>query len=363
MNNDNGKISVRQAMILCIVMYSAPILRYLPLMTVKEAKQAAWLCPLIAGIFEALYMLVWCEFLKKYDKKSFIEITNDIVGKILGNILCIIYFLWITFMTAYNLRIYGERLVSTTMPHVDIMLIILAMLIVVGYVIKSGIIPLARMNELFFMGLAIILIFYSIIAMPEMRLKNLFPITYKDAFPVLLGSFPILTIFSYNIMIFMFNDKINHKGEFKRVVMKKVIILIIISTLSIIIPLSIFSAPITIKMPLPFIHAMMQVSVFDIIERLEAGIITFWIITDFMLIAVFVYSAMHMIRVSFKLSNVKPLLIIYLLGIFFLSLILAKSSLELETLSINILTQFNIIMGFIIPTIIFAIAKIRKKVW
>jgi len=363
MNKDNGKISVRQAMLICIAIFCSPIIRYIPYMTVKEAKQAAWLCPLIGLVIGLLDILVWCEFLKKYEKKSFVEITKDILGKILGNIVCITYFLWITILAAFYLRMYAERLVSTTMPHVDIMLIILVMLLVVGYVIKSGIVPLARMNELFFMGLAVIFIGYCILVLPEIRIKYMFPITYKDIFPIFKGSIPILTIFSYSIMIFIFNDRINHKGEFKKLSIRTVIILTIIFILSIVVPLGVLSAPILVKMPLPFISSIMQISLFSVIERIESGIIMFWVISDFMLIAVFSYTAIHMIRVSFNLSNVKPFLLIYILGIFFLSLTLAKSSLELSILSEHILTQWNIIMGFIVPTIIFVVGKIRKKVW
>ena len=362
MNDDNGKISVRQVLILCIIMYCSPIVRYLPLMCVGFAKQAAWLAPLIAGVVEALYMLAWCEFLKTYDKKSYIEVVKDILGKIIGNILAVIYFVWFVLVTAYNLRLYGERLIATTMPHVDILLILLSMLIVIGYVMKSGIVPFGRMNEVFFYILSALFIGYCILAIPEMKFKYLFPITYKDAVPVLKASIPVLTIFSYNIMIFMFNDKIDHRGEFKPVVMQKVIILTISSMLSIIVPLAIFSAPILVKMPLPFMYAMMQVSIFDIFERLEAGIIMFWIVTDFVLLFVFIYSALHMIRISFNLPNVRPLRVIYIMGIFLLSLILAKSTLELETLSRYILTYLNVILGFGVPIIVFFVGKIRKKI-
>lgn len=362
MNDDNGKISVRQVLILCIVMYCSPIVRYVPLLTVGEAKQAAWLAPLIAGIVEALYMLAWCEFIKVYAQKSYIEVVKDIMGKIIGNVLWVIYFIWFVLVTAYNLRMYAERLVSTTMPHVDILIIMLAMLIVIGYIMKSGIVPFGRMNEIFFYVLSTLFVGYCIIALPEMRIENLFPITYKDALPVLKASFPILTIFSYNIMIFMFNDKIDHRGEFKPVVMQKVIILTISSMLAIIVPLAIFSAPILVKMPLPFMYAMMQVSIFEMFERLEAGIIMFWMITDFVLLFVFIYSALHMIRISFKLPNVRPLLIIYITGIFLLSLILAKSTLELETLSKYVITYLNVILGFGVPIIVFFVGKIRKKI-
>ena len=362
MSNDNGKISVRQAMMLFIVMFCAPAIRYIPVFSTEQAKQAAWLAPLIACVLEFVYMMVWYKFLEKYRDKSFVDIIKAILGKIIGNIVVIIYFLWITFLLSYNLKMYAERIVSTVMPDVNIIVILLVMLITVVYVVKNGIITMTKMNELFFLSLGVIFILYNILILPSIEIKNLFPITYKDAFPIFKANFAILTIFAYNIVIFMFNDKIDHKGEFKKLSIKTLVIITIISILVIAVPLCVFGWSIVVKMPVPYLSTMMEISLFNIIERIEAGIIIFWIISDFIISAIFIYSAIHIIKISFNLSNVKPLLSIYVIGIFFLSLILANSTLELQTLSEIIITPLNIIMGYIIPILIFGVGKLRKKV-
>ncbi|MDF2865748.1 MAG: gerKB4 [Clostridia bacterium] len=362
MSNDNGKISVKQSMIFIIIIFCAPAIRYIPLFTAQQAKQAAWISPLIAIVFEIIYMLVWTGFIKRYASKSYIDIIKDTVGKLLGNIICIMYFLWITFLLSYNVRMYSERIVTTAMPGVSIFIVLGAMLLIVGYIVKNGIITLAKMAELFFIALSLIFIVYNVLILPKVELQNIFPITYKDAFPIFKANFGIIAIFAYNILIFIFNDKIEHNGDFKKLSMKTIIILSIISFLVIIIPLSVFGWSILVKMPIPYINTMTEISLFDVIERIESGIIMFWIISDFVLIATFIYTAMHIIRLSFKLSNVRAISIIYIIGIFFLSIILARSTIELSVLSLNILTPMNIIMGYFIPIFIYIIAKIRKKV-
>jgi len=288
MSNDNGKISVRQAMILFIIIFCAPAIRYIPLYTAQQAKQAAWLSPLITFIFMLIYILIFSGVIKKYEQKSFVDITKDILGKIVGNIVVIMYFLWITLLLSYNLRMYVERIASAAMPNVSVFVSLTAMLIIVGFVVKFGIIPLAKMGELFFIGLAAIFILYNFLILPEIHIKNLLPISYTDAFPVFQASFGILAIFSYNILIFMFNDKIEHKGEFKKLGIKTVVVITLISLLVIIIPLGVFGDAVLVKMPIPYLNTMMQISLFDIIERVEAGIIMFWIVTDFMLISIFI---------------------------------------------------------------------------
>lgn len=363
MDTDNGKISTRQAMLFIIVLFCAPSIRYIPLFTATQAKQAAWIAPLIAIVFEVIYILIWSKFIERFDKKSYIDIIKEILGNIPGKIVCVVYFLWLTLLLTYNLRMYAERIVSTAMPNMHIVVVTTAMIVVVFYIVKNGIICLAKMNELLVLLLAFIFLTYNILILPKIQINNLFPITYKDIFPAFKANFGVLAIFAYNILIFMFNDKIDYKkGEFKKLGLKTVVILTIISLLVIVIPVCVFGWSVLIKMPIPYLNTMMEISIFDTIERIEAGIVMFWIITDFMLISIFIYSAMHIIKVFFKISDVRPILSIYMFGILFLSFILAKSTLELKMMSENILTQMNVLMGFFVPIIIFIIGKVRKKV-
>ncbi len=113
MSNDN-KISVKQAMIFIVIIFCAPAIRYIPLYSSQQAKQAAWLAPLVALFFQIIYVLIWCKVIKKYGSKSFIDIIKDIIGKIFGTIVISIYFIWITLFLAYNIRLYAERILGAT---------------------------------------------------------------------------------------------------------------------------------------------------------------------------------------------------------------------------------------------------------
>lgn len=361
MNTEN-KISVKQSFLLFILMFCAPAVRYFPLYSAQKANQAAWLSPFVALILLFIYVLIWNQYVKKYEKKSFLQIINDILGKFFGTVVGAIYFIWITYFLAYNVRMYAERILSSALPSVDISLLVLSMLVVVCYVLKNGINPLAKMAEIFFYVLTIIFVVYNVLVLPEIKLENMFPITHKDILPIINGCAPIISIFGYSTVLFMFNDKIDHKGEFKKISIKSILIITFISFEVIMLPISVFSPEIVAKMPIPYLNTMMQISLFDTLERLESAIIMFWLLTDFMLIAIFIYSALHMIKITYKLQNINPLLAIYVIGIFFLSIIMASSSHELVTFSENILTPTNILIGYLTPILIYIVGKIRKKI-
>lgn len=362
MENEKTKISLRQAMLLFIVSFLAPAIRYIPIFTTEEAKQAAWLSPFITVIFEAFYMYMFIKLFKKYKKESFIEILNDVFGKVIGFIICVLYFLWLTLMIAYNLRIFAERILGTVNPNMNIILVIIILIFLVIYVVKNGIVTLARMNELFIIAIVCVFALVNILMIPNMEIKNIFPITYKDIYPVFKANFGILAIWSYSIAIFLFADKIKEKTDFKNVSIKLILYITIISVLVIITPIAIFGQSLVTKMPVPFFSSVMQISIFETIERIESMVVIFWIVTDFILISVLTYASLHIITKLFKLKDTNPFIKIYMLIILFFTLCIAKSNFELSAISVAILTPLNIIMGYCIPVLTFAIAKVRGKV-
>jgi len=362
MSNDNGKISVRQSLILFLMLFCAPAVRYIPAYAIGKASQAAWLTIIPSFIFGIIYAFAWSGFLKKHDKKSLLDIINEITGKYIGGFIRVVFFLWITLLLAYYLRMYAERILTSTMPNVNIIFLLSIMIITLVHILKSGIIPIAKMAEIFFIIIVALFFIYNLLVLPEIKIDNLLPVTFEDTLPIIEGSAGFVTLFSYISIIFIFNDEIEHKGEFDKMKYSGLLVAMIGGLFFIAMPIAVFGASVSSKLPLPFFATMMQINIFDVVERIESGIIVFWVISEFILMAVFIYSAMHILKKSFKLNNTRPLTMTYIIIIFFLSLILAGSTLELKMLSESVITPLSIIVGYCLPIIIYIIGKIRKIV-
>ncbi|MDD4376409.1 MAG: GerAB/ArcD/ProY family transporter [Clostridia bacterium] len=362
MVNDNGKISLKQSLILFVLLFAAPAVRYVPMYAIGKANEAAWLVIIPALILGIIYMFVWNDIFKKHNKKCYLEIIDEMTGKFVGAIIRIIYFIWITLLVAYYLRMYAERILTSTMPNVHIIYILASMTIVLIIILKNDIVTLAKMGEIFFYLLGAMFIIYNLLILPEIHITNLLPVTLNDTVPILKGSMSIITLLSYLSVIFIFNDDIEHNGNFKKLSLSTLATILIFSFLIIVMPILVFGASVANKLPLPFFATMMQINLFDVIERIESGIIVFWMVSEFTLMAVFIYSVMHIIKNSFKIKNVRVLVTPYVFMIFFLALVLANSTLELKVLTERFLTPLNIAIGYCIPIIIYIIGKVRKKI-
>jgi surface polysaccharide O-acyltransferase-like enzyme len=64
----------------------------------------------------------------------------------------------------------------------------------------------------------------------------------------------------------------------------------------------------------------------------------------------------------FKLPSVNPIINIYIVVLFFLSLFIGKTASELQVYAEKILTPGNIILGYCFPVFILIIGKLRKRI-
>ncbi|NMA33431.1 MAG: GerAB/ArcD/ProY family transporter [Clostridiaceae bacterium] len=362
MLSGNRKISIRQAAFLFLTVTFTPSLRLIAAYAAHKAKQAAWLAPTVSTAFLAILVLIWQAIYRKYRDSTLMEIYRDIAGSVPGTVILIVYLLWMVVLTALYIRYFAMRLVGAIYPNIDISIFLISMLIVVAYTLNSGLVTLARFNEILFPFL--VLVFYLLIIMmiPNFRTDFLTPVSVRSILPVVRASVAPTGIVAYFSFIFVFGDRVNNKESIKKNGLKLALFLLVSQTAIIASIICTFSYRIAQRTQLPFLAAVKQISVFNIFEKVESIIVSIWVLSDFMIICFFIICVLSMLKSFFKLSDTKPLISIYVVFSYFLSMLLANNVFEMERLSEDIALPVNIVLGFVIPTIMFVIGKIRKKV-
>lgn len=360
MTADKERISMKQAIFLFLTITFSPAIRLIPAFGASEAKQAAWLAPLVSCIALAL-LVILLQRMVKNKSGSFMEIIYDVAGTVMGKILIMLYLIWVTILLAMYVRYYAERIVSTIFPDTSISVFIIAMLVFVAYVLHDGIVSIARMNEIIFPVIVVIFFILGLFILPKVEVDNLLPVSSLDILPVLKASTGLTAIWVYLLFLFFIGDKIKHKEKTKKAGIQAAVFLLIANFVLLAMTIGTLGYSVAERLPLPFMITVKQISVFEILQKIESVVVTLWIASDFIIITVFAYIALQMMKSLFKLSETKPLINIYLVLIYFLTLYLAKSIFELEDFSRIVAIPVNILLGFIMPFIIFAVAKVRRK--
>lgn len=360
MLKNKGQISIVQFYLLFIVIVYTPAIWFLPSYVVPKAAHAAWLSPTVTLI--PYFILLF--FLKKmydhYGPVSAYDIVYDITSKGIGKIILLIYAIWITIMLAVWVRFSGERLVTTVYPNTRIEIFMIVLLVLCAYVLRSGLVVLARMNEIIFAIITSTLLLLIGLMLPNVDIKNLTPVTLMDA-PTILSASIGPTSMIYLPFLLVFTNEISNIRKLFRTGVKAGIFLWVIITLILVSSIGTIGHSLISKSPSSFLVAVKYINILDIIGGFESFFIIAKIFADFIAICLFTYIVLKLLTAIFNLRQHTRLLNIYLVLIYFLSLILASNFFELQDFTADVTVPINIILQLIVPSLLFIIGKLRKK--
>lgn len=237
---------------------------------------------------------------------------------------------------------------------------IMTMLAVVYYAVRGGIVALARTVEFFFFLFSFIFAALFFLSLTNVEIINLLPVTYYDIWPLAKASYSVLGIWGYFTFIFFFGDEINDKEHIKRFGIQGTAYLLIAGLMVLIQTIGAYGYTIIKRLTLPYFTAIKGISILDTIERIESVALGFWVIVDFVIISVFVYIIISIIKSLFSLSEKKNLLSPVVIFAYIFSFYITQNRFELENFSNDIGLPANIALGFVFPFITYAIGKLRK---
>lgn len=360
MKKNKGKISVKQLMIIFILTVYSPFARYLATTAAGEAKQAGWLTPL--GTLFIFLLLLYCsgKLIKKYNGKSFSEILYDVTSKFYGKIIIIIYIVWTTYLLIWYVRYFSETMVSLVYPNIKVNIFTIVLLSLIAIIIRSGIVVIARMSEVIFLVVTILGLSLIILMIPNIEIKNITPISYLDIVPILKGSFRLISLISLPFLYF-FSHEWSKSNKFFKEGFRAGLYLFGLSTLIILVSIGTVGHTLISRSSFSFWVAVKQINILRVLSGFESILISTWILTDFIIIIVFIYSAMNMFKSLFNLKDYKQFINIYIFIVYLLTWLIAESIWELDAFSeeLGVYITNSLV---IFPIFIFLIAKIRKKI-
>lgn len=362
------KISIFQTVAIYILVSIVPVVRYFPIIMTESAGKAAWLAALLSIIPSVILVLTLHSLMNKVKTKDNISVSTladvfDVVyGKIIGSILTYIYLIWILIFAAVELRLFAERLIATTYIYAPIMFFILTMLVLVFFIVRGRISNFGRFAELFVELFILVFIFILLTAASNFDVTNFYPITTYDAKGIGIAVLKGTNVFNMFTFAMFLGNKIRDKENIKKTGSYAAIFTGVIGLIGVVVTLGTFGKDLLPTLSQPFFMALKVISLFGVLERIEAIFITFWVVADFVLIAYNILVASNICSTKFKLSKrriaVTPIVFI----IFILAIIIANNYFTLQMLFINYLSYFNLIICLGIPFLTYGIAKLRKVI-
>ena len=329
--------------------------------TASEGGRNLWISIIIAIILSFIIFNVYYNIQMLYPGKDFYEICQNSLGKVLGNMINILYIWYFIHLGALTLRDFGEFMNVLTMPETPKTVIMIISTLICVYMVKKGIEVMGRF-ALF--ATILTLINVSILASmltPKIDIKNILPIMGDGIKPVMLGAWSAFTFpFGECVIFLTVLNNLNNYKLIKKVYYRGLVFGGFFILIMSVYELSILGEKIYGSLYFPAYTALSRIRIGEFIQRLEIILGINLNIFGIIKISLCLYAVCIGIRRMIKIDNYKILALPAGLIMFNLANILYDNIMELSSWTANIFKYYALPFEVFFPVLILVLGKIKK---
>lgn len=356
------KITSRQLMVTAFIALLSPFIRILPRSSVNLAGHTAWLSGIPALILGLGYVCLITGFLKRSRQgDSLMTLCDRALGRLGGAVFLTVTLLWLLLYAGFIARSASERLLSTVYQGGKASVFVAAMLIASVLAAMGSVQNLVRTAEVFLPIIGAVLVFVILASIKDMDTSYLLPVTYRDIGSILLGSIPILDVIGALVYFLFLSGSLSDRENLTKKACRSLIVTLIAVFGVMVVTIGFCAPELTLMFQNAFFMVIRNISVFGIIERIEALIIGVWILTDFVLLTSLVMIVSEIFCHIFGIKK-SPLVTAVLGAVIGAAAMLAFSdAFTLAVASDLYVPVVNIVFSYILMPLVLIVGGIREK--
>ncbi|MBF8982478.1 endospore germination permease [Lutibacter sp. B2] len=360
MGRNNDRISsVQLAMILSVSIIGVGILS-LPRSVAEAAGPDAWILVLMGTLMILIIALVISKIVTKFQQKTMIEFSEIIVGKPIGILITIGFSIYGIIFAAVEARLCAEVIKEYLLFNTPTEVIMVTLLLVSVYLVRSGIEPIARMAQIIFPIVTIIAILLIIPVLPEIDWTHFLPVL-KTPILKLIKSLPVVILSFIGIELalvfstFVIDTKNIKKNMYITVGLVAMVYFFIVS-----ITIARFGIQETIHITWPTLELFKTVDIPGaFVENIEIFVIAIWILSVFMTLVSWYFSASLTISWVLKVKEQKYFVLPLIPIIYYLALLPDNLAQAMDYVD-RFVNYFGIFYMIVLPIVLLGISAIRK---
>ncbi|QZY55467.1 GerAB/ArcD/ProY family transporter [Crassaminicella profunda] len=361
MERNNDKISSFQlGLILAVTMIGVGILT-LPRTLTEVVGPDGWVVLLLAAFIALVIALVIAVLVKKFPQETVVEFSSSLIGKPLGMIISIGFFIYCILFSAMEVRIFGEITKEYLLLNTPIEVLMITLLLAAVYLIRSGIEPIARMAQIIFPVVVLIAVVIILPVLPELDLTNLLPVL-KTPITKIIKAIPIIFFSFVGIeLMLLFSAFVIEPQNIKKHVSFAVIMVSAVYMFILIVTVTRFGLVESTHIIWPSLELFKTIDLPGaFIENVEAFIIGIWILSLFMTLVTLYFGGSLIISRILKSKEQNYFVLPILPIIYFIALIpdnIAQVADYMDMIS-NYLSTFYVIL---LPILLLVISSFKKR--
>lgn len=307
-----NKISTLQIFSLIWQIMTAANIGIITYITIFKVKQDGWISIIIAGILGIIPVFLYLYLMKYNPNMNFIELNEELFGKILGKILNTIMAILILGCVMLYFNNMSIFIASQYLHKTPNLFGIIIFMIPVIYLVNQNITVIGRTSFILFILGAGLLLLTILGLVGQVQLDNFQPImehSFTEILETSLLIIPYTSLMAILLLSIRKKDIVDSKKLSKRVFIAYGLSFFV-SFLAIIFVTSVLGVELALIYQYPEFHLLKRISIGGFIERIESTLSLRWIFYSFTTLVFGLYFIKQYIKQTFCIEKTKTLNVI-----------------------------------------------------
>lgn len=354
------KISTAGAIMLTLSIVISYITSSLPRTFINETKSATLLNIIYTTIIVLLIILLVCKLFKNFPGLDILDISKFLGGNVFKNIVGGLFIAYFIVSSSIMLRNFCEGLVVVYYPLTSYVFIILMFIISIAISNRLGFNATLNTASIIFPLVLLSAILLFVGNLDNFSFRRIYPILGDGFYNTFILGLQNIGAFGGICYLYFLPPMLKEPEKFKKIAITSVIfsglfILLCVATL-----LFMFSFFITTDEIIPLFSAARHIEFGTFFQRFESLFLLIWIISFCCCLSIVCKFSAHIFNKMFNLSDIKPILNIFTILIFGVSL-LPKNYAISNLFETEIHRYLRIAVAFILGISILILANLKKK--
>lgn len=290
MFSHNGKISTRQVTILLILQMFNMNMLIMPRVSTNYLGRNGYVASILAILLGLVYVFFITSLTTSFPGLTFVEIVNSILPNWIANVLVLLLSIKLILSAGLELRLFGEMIAQIMLPKTPMSVIMIALILTAGYLVKSGAEATARMGELLILFIAVPLVIALLALIFNLSYGDLLPFFRVEPMEVAVGTVLTSVMFVPLEILLMLNGLMKDPSKSKLAGKSAVITIGLVQGLITLLCVAQNGLDETQSQIWPAIVLMKSIGVSNAtVENQEALMLIVWIFSVYMYVSISLY--------------------------------------------------------------------------
>jgi spore germination protein KB len=354
-----GHLGARDGIRLLVIPLISMLFLHYPAMAIRSGGPATWQVFFLVLPLGLVTVWLYTKLARRFPGQSLNQMAATATGGFIGSLLMLLILAWLLGDLTLDLRDFTETFKIALLPMTPVSVISLLLILGACLAAWTGLEALARVGQMLYFPIFLMVIAVCLLNLPLVDPAQFFPFWGFGLRQTAMGALAFLPMLSELTLLLILGQVFRSARVFRLVSLNALIIYTLTGLGMVLMLVGVFGSPEAQTNPFALFSLARVISIGRWIERIEAAMVSFWVLAACVRIGLLLYAACLHLAQLLRLPNHRPLILPLAVVATSLSLLPEDFSTLLQTNQRWMQTAGTVTL--LIPLLILAVAALRRK--